>query len=313
MAFKKPKKEKKSRLKDIEDLLKKLRPDQGKRFDPKDIDIEDILKKLKPFKPLPFDPRDPRGPYKPLPFNPREPREPYKPLPFNPRDPREPYKPLPFNPRDPREPYKPLPFPESFDPRDFLEMIEAFDNELGRNVFIPKIKVLEDEGRYSPTKRAGGGVMNINTMTEPLGYDDGGDVGFLEGIRQSLNNFIKYQRKDPERFFGGRDGMEFHLDDPSLIQFIKKRAETDDEDSPEYRDELMKFMEEVSPKKNQGGIISLAGGGLLSSVGDLDTKIKKLELMDLTGPKGLSLAEIDELDNMSASQIDELYKQKFGK
>ena len=155
--------------------------------------------------------------------------------------------------------------------------------------------------------------MNINTMTEPLGYDDGGDVGFLEGIRQSLNNFIKYQRKDPERFFGGRDGMEFHLDDPSLIQFIKKRAETDDEDSPEYRDELMKFMEEVSPKKNQGGIISLAGGGLLSSVGDLDTKIKKLELMDLTGPKGLSLAEIDELDNMSASQIDELYKQKFGK
>jgi hypothetical protein len=35
MAFKKPKKEKKSRLKDIEDLLKKLRPDQGKRFDPK--------------------------------------------------------------------------------------------------------------------------------------------------------------------------------------------------------------------------------------------------------------------------------------
>jgi hypothetical protein len=247
MAFKKPKKEKKSRLKDIEDLLKKLRPDQGKRFDPKDIDIEDILKKLKPFKPLPFDPRDPRGPYKPLPFNPREPREPYKPL--------------PFNPRDPREPYKPLPFPESFDPRDFLEMIEAFDNELGRNVFIPKIKVLEDEGRYSPTKRAGGGVMNINTMTEPLGYDDGGDVGFLEGIRQSLNNFIKYQRKDPERFFGGRDGMEFHLDDPSLIQFIKRRAETDDEDSPEYRDELMKFMEEVSPKKNQGGIISLAGGG----------------------------------------------------
>ena len=114
MAFKKPKKEKKSRLKDIEDILKKLRP------------------------------------------------------------------------------YKPLPFPKSFDPRDFLEMIEAFDNELGRNVFVSKIKVLEDEGRYSPTKRAGGGVMNINTMTEPLGYDDGGDVGFLEGIRQSLNNFIKY-------------------------------------------------------------------------------------------------------------------------
>ena len=261
MAFKKPKKEKKSRLKDIEDLLKKLRPSQGKRFDPKDIDIEDLLKKLRPFRPR-FDPRDPRGPYRPLPINPGDPRGPYKPLPIDPRNPRGPYKPLPFDPekykQEPyRGPYKPLPF----DKKDFLEMIEAFDNELGRNVFVSKIKVLEDEGRYSPTKRAGGGVMNINTMTEPLGYDDGGDVGFLEGIRQSLNNFIKYQRKDPERFFGGRDGMEFHLDDPSLIQFIKKRAETDDEDSPEYRDELMKFMEEVSPKKNQGGIISLAGGG----------------------------------------------------
>ena len=68
-------------------------------------------------------------------------------------------------------------------------------------------------------------------------------------------------------------------------------------------------MEEVSSfKKNQGGIMSMAGGGLLSSVGNLDTKVKKLELMEV-----LSLAEIDELDNMSASQIDKLYKEKFGK
>ena len=111
-----------------------------------------------------------------------------------------------------------------------------------------------------PNERAGGGMMDINRMTAPLGYDDGGDVGFLEGIRQSLNNFIKYQRKDPERFFGGRDGMEFHLDDPSIIQFIKRRAGTDDENSPEYQNELMKFMEEVTPKKNMGGIISLSGG-----------------------------------------------------
>ncbi len=53
--------------------------------------------------------------------------------------------------------------------------------------------------------------------------------------------------------------MEFHLDDPSIIQFIKRRAGTDDENSPEYQNELMKFMEEVNPKKNMGGIISLAG------------------------------------------------------
>ena len=147
----------------------------------------------------------------------------------------------------------------------------------------------------------GKGMADINRMTAPLGYKEG-------GLLDKISDFFKYQRKDPERFFGGRDGMEFHLDDPSLIQFIKRKAGTDDEDSPEYQDELMRFMEEVSSfKKNQGGIMSMAGGGLLSSVGNLDTKVKKLELMEV-----LSLAEIDELDNMSASQIDKLYKEKFG-
>jgi len=73
---------------------------------------------------------------------------------------------------------------------------------------------------------------------------------------------------------------------------------------------------------NSGGLASISqmtrpvhmvGGGLLSSIGNLDTEVKKLELMDLKGSKGLSLAEIDALDNMSASQIDKLYKEKFGK
>ena len=111
-------------------------------------------------------------------------------------------------------------------------------------------------------KKRGGGMMNMNEMIKPLGYEEGGDVGsFAEqrSLLDRINDFFKYQRKDPERFFGGSDGMEFHLDDLSLIEFIKRRAGTEDENSPEYRDELMKFMEEVTPKKNMGGIISLAG------------------------------------------------------
>ena len=102
-------------------------------------------------------------------------------------------------------------------------------------------------------KKAGGGMMDINRMTAPLGYKEG-------GLLDKISDFFKYQRKDPERFFGGSDGMEFHLDDLSLIEFIKRRAGTEDENSSEYRDELMKFMEEVTPKKNMGGIISLSGG-----------------------------------------------------
>tara|TARA_R100000808_G_C2155211_1_gene167104 strand:+ start:740 stop:1285 length:546 start_codon:yes stop_codon:yes gene_type:complete len=73
----------------------------------------------------------------------------------------------------------------------------------------------------------------------------------MGGILDIINDFIKYQRKDPEGFFGGPDGMEFHVDDQNVIQFIKRRAQTDDVNSKEYREELMKFMEETSSKKVQ--------------------------------------------------------------
>ena len=183
-------------------------------------------------------------------------------------------------------------------PLDLLITTEMGSGELTPEM-IEEFKKNQAQERMN---KRGGGMMNINRMTAPLGYKEG-------GLLDKISDFFKYQRKDPERFFGGSDGMEFHLDDPSLIQFIKRKAGTDDEDSPEHQDELMRFMEEVSSfKKNQGGIMSMAGGGLLSSVGNLDTKVKKLELMEV-----LSLAEIDELDNMSASQIDKLYKEKFGK
>jgi len=95
----------------------------------------------------------------------------------------------------------------------------------------------------------------------------------MAGILDIINDFIKYQRKDPEGFFGGPDGMEFHVDDQNVIQFIKRRAKTDDVNSKEYQNELMKFMEETSPKKidpipNEGGISDIAipnmksGGGI---------------------------------------------------
>ncbi len=122
-------------------------------------------------------------------------------------------------------------------------------------------QLLEQMSQDAVMKK-GGGMMNMNEMIRPLGYEEGGDVGsFAEqrSLLDRISNFFKYQRRDPERFFGGSDGMEFHLDDPSIIQFIKRRAGTDDENSPEYQNELMKFMEEVTPKKNMGGIISLAG------------------------------------------------------
>ena len=149
---------------------------------------------------------------------------------------------------------------------------EMGDAELSKESMMDKTNIdfsgpsassqLLEQMSQDAVMKKGGGMMNMNEMIRPLGYEEGGDVGsFAEqrSLLDRISNFFKYQRRDPERFFGGSDGMEFHLDDPSIIQFIKRRAGTDDENSPEYQNELMKFMEEVTPKKNMGGIISLAG------------------------------------------------------
>ena len=79
----------------------------------------------------------------------------------------------------------------------------------------------------------------------------------IKPIRDKVNDFIKFGRGDKERFFGGATGTDFYLDDPSLIEFIKKRAGTNDENSKEYQNELIKFMDEVTPKKNMGGMMNM--------------------------------------------------------
>ena len=99
-----------------------------------------------------------------------------------------------------------------------------------------------------------------------------------------------------------------------LIALLEDAITTGNDDlAQEVRSDLFR---EYGLDMNRGGMatmdymtrpIYMEGGGLLSSVGNLDIKVKKLELMQV-----LSLAEIDELDNMSASQIDKLYKEKFG-
>ena len=53
------------------------------------------------------------------------------------------------------------------------------------------------------------GMMNMNEMIRPLGYEEGGDVGsFAEqrSLLDRISNFFKYQRRDPERFFGEQLG-----------------------------------------------------------------------------------------------------------
>ena len=79
----------------------------------------------------------------------------------------------------------------------------------------------------------------------------------IKPIRDKVNDFIKFGRGDKERFFGGATGTDFYLDDPSLIEFIKRRAGTNDENSKEYQNELIKFMDEVTPKKNMGGMMNM--------------------------------------------------------
>ena len=53
-------------------------------------------------------------------------------------------------------------------------------------------------------KRAGGGMMDINRMTAPLGYRNAGEVG----IREKIKNWISNARENwfaPEQYEGGDD------------------------------------------------------------------------------------------------------------
>ena len=210
MTLRKPK-EKKSRLKDLKDLLETL-PGIPKEESKKEIpdSLREWLKKnrpkIKPKKEIPdwfkeFLEKNRPDLWKTKPF----PKP--VPLPEMLPDPDR-IKPVPLPEIDPRflwppEGWKEDPryqMPDEFlwpprdkelprfdpkrgiDPRYLLEagdseeLIEVFDTETNQNVFISKDKLLEDEGRYSPIRKAGGGIMDIDRMTAPLGYDNGGDV-----------------------------------------------------------------------------------------------------------------------------------------
>ena len=105
--------------------------------------------------------------------------------------------------------------------------------------FFPAPKLVQGDLFDDDNKKAEGGMMNINNMTRPLNFDVGGMAAEDEG-----------------KTFGRG---EFSYDDPNLINFIQRRA---DQNDTTYREELMKFVEEVESfyrnKKAQGGIVSIS-------------------------------------------------------
>ena len=105
--------------------------------------------------------------------------------------------------------------------------------------FFPAPKLVQGDLFEDDNKKAEGGMMDINNMTRPLNFDVGGMAAEDEG-----------------KTFGRG---EFSYDDPNLINFIQRRA---DQNDTTYREELMKFVEEVESfyrnKKSQGGIVSIS-------------------------------------------------------
>ena len=307
MGYKKP--EKKSRLKDLEDLIKgipsefdidqleKLLPELGKPKKEIPKWLKEFLEKNRPdlgkIRPNP----DPRGPYKPLPFDPeRNPRGPYKPLPFDPeRNPKGPYKPLPFDPeRNPRGPYKPLPFdrekgidpefefltepPEGmeFKPTKTMEFRDYNQNGIEdreEGLYLPRdfqpktekedIPEWLKEARKEYMNRifkAGGGMMNINRMTAPLGYNQGG-ISDIEMQKRAnyfdlgRDNFMALEEyllsglsdRDLGKAGGGMIG--YANGGPAGMtqdEFIK--AKMIQEDEPEDLSKLSKFDQIISDK-----------------------------------------------------------------
>jgi len=105
--------------------------------------------------------------------------------------------------------------------------------------FFPAPKLVQGDLFEDDNKKAEGGMMDINNMTRPLNFDVGGMAAEDEG-----------------KTFGRG---EFSYDDPNLINFIQRRA---DQNDTTYREELMKFVDEVESfyrnKKAQGGIVSIS-------------------------------------------------------
>jgi len=105
--------------------------------------------------------------------------------------------------------------------------------------FFPTPKLVQGDLFEDDNKKAEGGMMNINNMIRPLNFDVGGMAAEDEG-----------------KTFGRG---EFSYDDPNLINFIQRRA---DQNDTTYREELMKFVDEVESfyrnKKAQGGIVSIS-------------------------------------------------------
>ena len=105
--------------------------------------------------------------------------------------------------------------------------------------FFPAPKLVQGDLFEDDNKKAEGGMMDINNMTRPLNFDVGGMAAEDEG-----------------KTFGRGESS---YDDPNLINFIQRRA---DQNDTTYREELMKFVEEVESfyrnKKAQGGIVSIS-------------------------------------------------------
>jgi hypothetical protein len=109
--------------------------------------------------------------------------------------------------------------------------LDASDRDEVIKMFISKPTAVVDN-------KADGGMMNIDNMTRPLNFDVGGMAAEDEG-----------------KTFGRG---EFSYDDPNLIKFIQKRA---DSNKTTFKEELMKFVDEVESfyrnKKANGGIVSI--------------------------------------------------------
>ena len=156
--------------------------------------------------------------------------------------------------------------------KQLKKLIEVFDTKTNKNVFISKDKLLEDEGRYSPIRKAGGGIMDINRMTAPLGYALGGPAGMTEPERKSAQPItIEQIMRDAEASKGpGEQGIIskaiYNLAGDPVIdpiwkakQFIKEkilRRSPEDQGSASGMHPLVEFKEMYDQYIIDGGDMS---------------------------------------------------------
>ena len=175
--------------------------------------------------------------------------------------------------------------------------IALFKHFIDKGMTVKEIKLMfmKPDDVIPPEERAGGGMMNINRMTAPLGYANGGPAGMTQPEREN----VEYARmmKEFEESVGPKEPGMFYKG----LQKIT---------GDETVDPMWKAKEKLKDLGSKGleGIRSLFGAKE-AGASELSDKIKQLENLEFLRTMSLGMPGSTLFTPSSPETIERLDKQ----